>query len=176
MMGWRLPPPPQLFCMFFFLFLPAMAVYSHFLCACMCMCVCVSPNDAHRRRVFVSVCVLKWVNCFQGSFSACSHIFFQMQFTCVCVCVCVRVCVQAVRCSCSRGESSVCSLGVGGRCFLNRPPPGHLCPCLCLKVPISFSFNSPSHPLYFVCAFTSVCSVCVRIHTVSLSVPSQIFS
>ncbi len=127
-----------------------------------CVRACVFERHTHRERVFVCVCVcvLKGVNCFQGSFSACIHIFFQMRRVCVCV--------RAVRCSRPCGESSVCSLGVVGRCFLNRPPPGHLCPCLCLKVPISFSFNSPSQ-LFTLC----VC-VCVCIHEF-FCVPSSDF-
>ena len=179
MMGWLLPPHPPPPAVLYVLF-PISACYSSLqpllVCLHVYVCVCVSERCTQKKSFCVCVCVEVGKLFSRFLLSLQSHILSDAVHVCVCVCVCVRVCVQAVRCSCSRGESSVCSLGVGGRCFLNRPPPGHLCPCLCLKVPISFSFNSPSHPLYFVCAFTSVCSVCVRIHTVSLSVPSQIFS
>lgn len=119
------------------LFLPATAFYSHFLC----VRVCLWKTHTERKSFCVGVCLEGGKLFSRFLLSLQSHILSGT------VCVCVR----AVRCSRPCGESSVCSVGVVGRCFPNRPPPGHLCPCLCLKVPISFSFNSTSHLLYFVC-------------------------
>lgn len=72
-------------------FFPYFCLLQHFTVTS-CVCACVFERHTQRERVCVWVCVLKGVNCFQGSFSACSHIFFQMR--CVYVCVCMRASCQ----------------------------------------------------------------------------------
>lgn len=159
MMGWHLfPHSPPCFALSF----PISACSSILQSLSLCVCLkdthihACTHTDTHTRAYRKSgcLCVLKPVNCFQGSFSACSHIFFQMQCV-LCACGCVR----AVRRSCPRGESSVCSLGVVGRCFLNRPPP------LDTSVLVSvwkYPYLSPLTPPHTYCSLCVCASVCAH--------------
>lgn len=113
----------------------------------------VLPHVLLKDAVWVRMCVLKWVNCFQGSFSACSHIFFETQ--CVCLCVsCQVLSLWWIICLLLRGRRQVLSKQASLWTPLSLSESAHIFFLLLWLAPI----------VLWMCLCVSV-GVCLCVHT-----------